>query len=192
VSEVEDLLSAALARAERMRDRRIAEVLRRARLVARPGTSGAVWESSVGTIRAVEVTAMVDGFALGLCETFPSLRDAIVDAICAEAPRVIGASVADLAIEWGLRERRVEAGYRDELHARADADDDEHIRRALVAYLTAAGEREAALVLTGSELRVGMREAWVDVTLPDREAIERALSSLLRRPIRIGRLDPSR
>lgn len=182
---VPELRSAALIRAEGMRDPRVAEVLRRAIVDARD-RAGEAWESSDGTVRAVDVRLVVDGHALGLIESSPAVRDAVIEAVSAVAPDALGASVVDLAIGWGLRERRMEAGYRGDAPERADPEDDDDLRRAIVGFLSACGDDAEARAVDGSELRVGVREAYCDAPV-DAARIETALRAIAGRAIRVVR-----
>lgn len=183
MSGAPELRRAALARASAMRDARVAEVLRRCVVHASERT-GDAWESSDGTVRALDVRVEVDGFALGLCESFPSVRDAVVEALTGEAPRVLGASVVDLTIHWALRERAAESGYRDDTAERVDPEDGEDVRRALVGFLRASGEGERAMQLSGAELDVGAHEIDVRGAAVERGSLEPALTALYGRPMR--------
>jgi hypothetical protein len=153
VSTVPELRRAALLRVESVRDPRVAEVLQRSAIEVRD-REGAGWESSDGTVRAVDVRVLVDGYALGLCERWPGVRDGVVAAVTAEAPRVIGASVIDLVIAWGLRERGIEAGYRDDpgTPELVEGRTTEDVRRAVAGFVAAFGEggEERALAALGA------------------------------------------
>ncbi|MDQ3031498.1 MAG: hypothetical protein M3Y87_03710 [Myxococcota bacterium] len=185
MSGAPELRHAALQRAGAMRDSRVAEVIRRA-IVDVHDRAGEAWESSDGTVRAVDVRVAVDGHALGLCEAYPAVRDAVVEAITAEAPRMIGASVVDLTIVWGVRERAIEGGYREGTLEAVDRDDGEDVRRAVAGFLTATGAAATAHALTGVELDVGARE--IDM-MGSRglapSAIEPALAALFGRRMRV-------
>lgn len=180
---VAELRTAALARAASMRDPRVAEVIRRAIADVRE-RAGEGWESSDGTVRAIDVRLIVDGHALGLVESSPAVRDAVIEAVSGVAPSAVGASVVELAIGWGLRERRPEAGYRGDGPERADAEDDDDVRRAIVGYLAAIGDDEGARAVDGCELRVGVREAYCDAPI-DASRIEPALRAILGRAVRV-------
>lgn len=180
---VPELRTAALVRAEGMRDPRVAEVLRRAIVQARERV-GDAWESSDGTVRAIDVRLAVDGYALGLLEMSPAVRDAVVEAVSAVAPGAVGASVVDLAIRWGLRERRPEAGYRGDAPEHADPEDDDDLRRAIVGFLAASGDDAGARAIDACELRVGMREAYCDAAVAP-ATVEVALRAILGRCVRV-------
>ena len=175
------LRHAALARAHGMRDPRVAEVLRRSRLRVRP-REGATWESSDGTVRAVDVRVIVDGYALGLCDAFPSVLDAVVEAITAEAPAALEASVLDLDVRWGLAEHAVESGYRDERVREVDRASEGDVRRALVGYLIASGDEPAARAVSGPAARVALGRARPRIVgnSTERAAIEAAIAALWR------------
>lgn len=185
MSGAPELRQAALARAAAIRDRRVAEVLARA-VVEVHERAGDAWESSDGTVRAIDVRLVVDGHALGLCETYPAVRDGVIAAITGEAPRVMGASVVDLVIAWGLRETSAESGYRDAGPRTVDRDDGDHVRRALAGFLLAAGDEPTARALAAAELDVGARE--IDVTGASGltpAVLEPALTALFGRPMRV-------
>ncbi|WP_236606886.1 hypothetical protein [Sandaracinus amylolyticus] len=184
MSAVPELRRAALARAATMRDGRVAEVLRRS-IVHVFERAGDAWESSDGTVRAIDVRLEVDGHALGSCETFPSVRDAVIVTITAEAPRVLGASVVDLAIVWGVRERSVEAGYRDDAGEPLDRGFGDDVKRALVGFLRASGDDESARALAGGELEIGAREVDVIGARVETSKLEPALAVLYGRPMRV-------
>lgn len=187
MSAAPELRRAALARAGTMRDGRVAEVIRRSVVHARERASEA-WESSDGTVRAIDVDVIVDGYALGLCESSPAVRDAVIEALTGEAPRVIGASVVDLVIAWGLRERTAESGYRDDVAERSDPDDGDDVRRAIAGYLRASGDVAAAGVLADLEVEVGARELDVlggRAAALDAPALERAATALFARRMRV-------
>lgn len=183
MSGVPELRRGALARASSSRDGRIAEVLRRS-VVHASERAGEAWESSDGTVRAVDVRVEVDGYALGLCEASPAVLYAVIEAITAEAPRVLGASVVDIAVVWGLRERNVEEGYRAEPSEPLDRRYGEDVRRALVGFLRATGDDASAAALSSAELEVGAREIDVLGAEVDPERLAPALSALYGRPMR--------
>lgn len=144
-----DLRHAALACAGR--DGRVADVLRRARVVVSE-REGMAWESSDGTVRAADVRLVVDGHALGLVERSPAVRDAVIAALAAAAPIALGMSVADVAFAWGLREQS--GSYRGGGASDADATSAEDVRRALAAFLAASGDEEAAAAVDAARLSV--------------------------------------
>jgi hypothetical protein len=134
----EELAHAALVRAGELRDARVAEVLWRARLEVHD-REGAAWESSDGTVLAVDVRLVVDGRARRLVES-PAVRDALVEVIASVAPGVVSASLVDLDVVWGLRERALEEGYRGAPRARTSREDADDVRAGLVGYLAAGGD----------------------------------------------------
>lgn len=153
MSGAPELRHAALERATSLRDGRVAEVLRRAVLDAQE-RAGLGWESSDGRVRAVDVLVLVDGYALGLVETWPAVRDGVVEVVAACGPSVLGASVIDLHFEWGLTERPVEPGYRDDAVRHADPRDPEDLRRAIAAFVLAAGDEPLARAVSAAEVTV--------------------------------------
>lgn len=140
-----------------MRSPRAAEILRRAVLVVVDRQSE-TWESSDGTVRAVDVTVRIDGFASGLLASRPAAHDAVVEAVAAVAPSVLGASVIDLRFEWALRERPAEEGYRDDTPELVDRESSRDVQRALAAFLHASGDeasaRQLILHIRGSRIVV--------------------------------------
>lgn len=166
-----------------MRDGRVAEVLRRAEVLVVERAAGA-WESSDGTVRALDVRLDVDGYALGLCESFPSVRDAVVEVLTGEAPRVLGASVVDLAIGWGVRERAAEPGYRDAAAEPVDRESGEDLGRALAGFLRASGDEESARRVSAATLEVGAHEVDLLGARVDPAALEPALHALYGRAMR--------
>lgn len=146
-----ELRRAALGRAERMRSPRAAEVLRRAELEVRERSA---WESSDGTVRAVDVHLLVDGYALGLVRGHPAVGDAVIEAVTAAAPDVLEASVIDLSFEWALREQSGADRYRDAALVRVDRRSSVDVGRALAAFLAAFGDEDAARLVEAGTLRV--------------------------------------
>lgn len=177
-----ELRRAALARAETMRSARVAEVLRRSQLLVRERDT---WESSDGTVRAVDVHVLLDGFALGLVSAFPGVSDAVIEAVTAVAPPVLDASVVDLSFEWALREQSGADVYRDAISSRADRSSGDDVKRALAAFLAASGDEQTSqLVLAGAlELR-GERDVEVSV---EPRLVSSALAALLG-PVRVRRM----
>lgn len=171
----EELGRRALERAESMRNRRATEVLRRAVLLVRE-RSGAAWESSEGHVVAVDVRALLDGTAMGLVRSFPAVHDAVVEAISAAAPEVLGASVVELTFEWGLRERGGDEGYRDHAPARADRRSATDVQRALAAFLAASGDDATARDVERARVVIGDH---VEVVGVDRARIAAALAALV-------------
>lgn len=179
-----ELRREAIERAERLRSARAVEVLSRAELEVREREASA-WESSDGTVRAVDVWVLTDGFALGLVRSSPLVRDAVVEAITEVAPRVLGASVIDLELVWALRERGGGGGYRELPPERVDRRSSEHVRRALAGFLAASGDDESARAVARGPLRVSRRAVHVGV---DPQRVEAAVQALLGPSIRARRL----
>jgi hypothetical protein len=171
-----ELSRRALERAEAMRSPRAAEVLRRAVVVVGE-RAGEAWESSEGSVRAVFATLLLDGTSCGLIATFPSVRDAVVEAVSAAAPEVLEASVVDIRFAWALKEHG-EAGYRDGPAERADRGSPDDVRRALAAFLAASGDEATARAVERARVRV--HQHGVDVDGVDRARIDAALAALLR------------
>lgn len=174
----------ALARAEAMHSPRAAEVLRRSQLQVRDRGG---WESSDGTVHGVDVHVLLDGFALGLLDASPLVRDAVVEAITAVAPSAIGASIVELSFAWGLAEQAGAATYRDALDARAHPTNDRDVSRALVAYLAARGDDALVTMVERSGVRMGAH-GEVLVSFPPR-LVASALDALFGRPVHV-RHDP--
>jgi hypothetical protein len=142
VSESPELRRAALERAAAMRDPRVGEVLRRCVVVTHEREASA-WESSEGTIQAIDVELLADGWALGLWES-PAVRDAVVAALAAVAPGVVEGSVTDVSIVWALRERGAEAHYRGGAPERVDRGSKADVERSMAAFLDAGGSAPSA------------------------------------------------
>ncbi len=178
-----ELRREALIRAEAMRSPRAAEVLRRSILETHERAANA-WESSDGTVRAVDVRALLDGYALGLVRSSPAVHDAVVEAITTTAPRVLDASVVDLELVWALRERGAGERYRDVIAERADRRSSRDVQRALAAYLAASGDDETSRAVESGELVVkGRRTVRVSIA-PER--VRPALIALLGPDVRIA------
>lgn len=171
----------ALRRVEAMRSPRAAEIVRRSELEVHEREA---WESSDGVVRAVDVHAWVDGYALGLVHAFPTAHDAVVEAVSAVAPRVLGASVVDLSFGWGLAEQAGAPSYRDALPRRVDRRSSQDVMRALGAFLAASGDAEGARALEGATLRVRGSVIEVDV---DRSLVTSALAALFGAPVEVRR-----
>jgi hypothetical protein len=135
-----------MVRAEKMREPRAVEVLRRGRLEVRERAASA-WESSDGTVRAVDVRLLLDGHALGIWQRWPAVRDAVIEAITAVAPGIVGATVVDLDAVWGLREHPLATGYRGEMVTPVDPDDPAELRRAAIGFLFGRGDAALANAL---------------------------------------------
>lgn len=151
MTEAPNLARRALERAESMRSPRAAEVLRRAVFLVHD-SDAADWESSDGSVRAIDVRLLLDGTACALMSTFPGVHDAVVEAISAAAPEVLQASVIDITYAWALKEHH-EEGYRDHHAERVDRRSPEDLRRALAAFLSAAGDDDAARDVERARMR---------------------------------------
>lgn len=178
-----ELRREAIERAKRMRSRRAVEVLERSMLSA---SERGAWESSDGTVRAVDLTVLTDGFALGLVTSSPLVHDAVVEAIAEVAPRVLGASIVDLTFEWALREHGARGTYRDERFERADRRSRTDVKRALAGFLAGRGEIDAARRVAEGELQIG-RTGTVYVSAEPR-IVARALEMLFGAPVRVRAL----
>ncbi|MGE0788640.1 MAG: hypothetical protein AB7S26_23415 [Sandaracinaceae bacterium] len=178
-----ELRRAALARVKSMRSPRAAEVLRRAELEVLEREAGD-WESSDGTVHGVDLRALVDGYALGLISSSPSVHDAVIEAITAVAHDVIGASVIDLRFEWGLTERPLASAYRDQPRRRLDRTDADHVRTALAAFVHASGDEALAKRIADATLTVSRGRVRIAEVPP--EVVRDPLAALFGRPIRVA------
>src|SRR5690606_21640391 len=146
-----ELRREALQRAERLRSARAVEVLRRSELEVREASA---WESSDGTVPAVDVRVLTDGFALGLVRDSPRAPEAVAEATTEVAARGLGASVGDVDFVWALKERGAGESYRELPAEPIDPRSSADVKRALAGFLAAGGDEETAFAVERGELRV--------------------------------------
>ena len=123
---------------------RAAEVIAGADVTVEP--AALAWTRGAGTVRGTVVRLWVDAHTLGSLRASPAVAEAIYAAFAHAMAAQPGEGMADLSVVWNGAVTREGEAYRGVRLHEAGAS----IGEALWAYLSAAGEAEAAEAVHGS------------------------------------------